>query len=174
MTSNFEVVNTELKDLPDILRWFDESIAYQEKRGYPSWRNYDQDAVRRDIQKRNSYKVVNENGAGIVFSVNYHDPVIWRHMDDGLSIYLHRIVVNPDFKGQKLFGVVLQWAADHIRQKNLKNIRMDTWADNPNIIKYYKTFGFEVIENFTTPDVAELPVHNRNLNLTLLEYRGSI
>jgi ribosomal protein S18 acetylase RimI-like enzyme len=174
MSSNFAVVNTELKDLADIIRWFDESIAYQERRGYPSWRNYDQDAVRRDIEKKNSYKVVNENGAGIAFSVNYRDPVIWRHMDDGLSLYLHRIVVNPGFKGQKLFGVVLDWAIRHSRQKNLTNIRMDTWANNPNIINYYKTFGFEVIEDFTTPDVEELPVHNRNLALTLLEFRGSI
>lgn len=173
MTSNFQVVNTELKDLPEIIRWFDESIAYQEKRGYPSWRNYDQDAVRRDVERKNSYKAVNENGAGIVFSVNYRDPVIWRHMDDGLSLYLHRIVVNPTFKGQKLFGVILDWAIDHLARKQLKNIRMDTWANNPNIINYYKTFGFEVIEEFTTPDVEELPVHNRNLPLTLLEYRGS-
>ena len=25
---------------------------------------------------------------------------------------------------------------------------MDTWADNPTIINYYKTFGFQFIENF--------------------------
>lgn len=48
---------------------------------------------------------------------------------------------------------------------------MDTWAANPTIIKYYKSFGFEFIENFTTPDNEELPVHNRNLALTLLEYK---
>ena len=48
---------------------------------------------------------------------------------------------------------------------------MDTWAANATIIDYYKSFGFTFIENYTTSDTEELPVHNRNLPLTLLEYR---
>ena len=171
MSQPFRIVNTQMEDLPVIVRLFEESVAYQERHGYPTWKNYDKNAIVRDIENRNQYKAINDAGMGIVFSVNYTDKIIWRHMDDGLSIYLHRIVVNPAFKGQKLFGLVLDWVKDHVKQKNLKNIRMDTWADNPNIIEYYKRFGFEVIGNYTTPDTEELPVHNRNLRLTLLEYR---
>jgi hypothetical protein len=75
-----KVVNTELQDLPEIFRWFDASVAYQQQRGYPDWANYDQDAVRKNIEEKNSFKVVNENDVGIVFSVSYNDPVIWREM----------------------------------------------------------------------------------------------
>ena len=91
-------------------------------------------------------------------------------MDDGNSIYLHRIVVNPRFKGQKLFGTILEWAIDHAGAKRLQSIRMDTWASNEKIIDYYKTFGFSFVETFTTPDTEELPQHNRKLALALLEY----
>jgi GNAT superfamily N-acetyltransferase len=107
----------------------------------------------------------------ITFSVRYEDKIIWRSLDTCNSIYLHRLVVNPTFKGQRLFGTILEWAIEHSKQKGLRSIRMDTWAANPTIIKYYKSFGFEFIENFTTPDNEELPVHNRNLALTLLEYK---
>ena len=172
MNGKFKIVNSELADLVDIIRWFDASVIYQEKKGYTSWRNYDQDALRRDIENKNHYKALNENGTGIVFSVSYSDQIIWAGKDDGLSIYLHRIVVNPDFKGQKMFGVILDWAIDHIKQKQLRNIRMDTWTNNPGIIDYYKTFGFKVVGNVITPDTEELPVHNRKLDLTLMEYRG--
>jgi hypothetical protein len=48
---------------------------------------------------------------------------------------------------------------------------MDTWAANPTIVNYYKSFGFSLVEDFLTPDSEELPVHNRNLALTLLEYK---
>jgi hypothetical protein len=48
---------------------------------------------------------------------------------------------------------------------------MDTWAANLKIIDYYKGFGFSTIENYKTPDSSELPVHNRNLALTLMEYK---
>jgi len=159
-----------MEDLARIIRLFDDSIAYQERNGYPTWKNYDKNTIIRDIQEGNQYKAINDEGIGIVFSVTYRDKIIWREKDDGQSVYLHRIVVNPNFKGQKLFGQILGWAKDHIQQRGLKNIRMDTWANNPTIIEYYKKFGFEVVENYTTPNTDELPAHNRNLPLTLLQY----
>lgn len=166
----FKIVNTDLNDLPFINDLFDKSIKYQEAKGYPVWRDFDRGAIVRDIEAGNQYKAVNDQGIGIVFSVAYKDAVIWRELDKGESIYLHRIVVNPEFKGQKLFGLIVEWAIDHIDRMKLRTVRMDTWAANTNIIEYYKTFGFKVIETFTTADTAELPVHNRNLALTLLEY----
>jgi ribosomal protein S18 acetylase RimI-like enzyme len=169
MNELFTVRNAELIDLPQIYQFFDDSIAYQEKRGYPSWRNYDRNAVINDIHNKNQYKIIVDSAIAIVFSVCYSDPVIWRELEKGDALYLHRIVVNPDFKGQKLFGKILEWSIAHAREKNLRYVRMDTWAANPTIIDYYKTFGFEVIENYTTPDTEQLPVHNRNLELTLLQ-----
>jgi ribosomal protein S18 acetylase RimI-like enzyme len=166
-----EVINTEISDLDQIFQLFEHSINYQERNGYPVWRNYDRNAIVEDIAKKSQYKVVMDAKIAIVFSVCYSDQVIWRDLDDGNSIYLHRIVVNPEFKGQKLFGRILDWVIEHSKQKGLANIRMDTWAANPKIIDYYKSFGFAFVENYTTPDSIQLPAHNRNLALALLEYK---
>jgi ribosomal protein S18 acetylase RimI-like enzyme len=166
-----KVINTELSDLDLIYQLFEESIRYQEAKGYPVWRNYDKGAISRDIEQDNQYKIVAGDDVLIVFSVAYTDKVIWRAMDQGDAVYLHRIVVNPAFKGQKLFGRILDWAKDHARQKGLPYVRMDTWAANPKIISYYQRFGFAFVENFTTPNTDELPVHNRGLGLALLEHR---
>ena len=171
MDAQYQITNTEKSDLPLIFEFFEHSINYQEKHGYPAWRHYDKDVVVKDVENKNQYKIMVESKMAMVFSVRYSDKLIWRELDKGDSIYLHRIVVNPVFKGKKLFGVILDWAKDHVRQKSLRSIRMDTWADNPTIINYYKTFGFQFIENYTTPDIPDLPVHNRNLPMTLLEYK---
>lgn len=170
MVDQYEVKNTETSDLGLIFELFEQSINYQEKKGYPVWRNYDRNAIIKDIENKNQYKLIIDSKTAIVFSVSYADKIIWRELDKGGSIYLHRIVVNSELKGQKLFGKILEWAISHCKQKGLNYIRMDTWASNPTIIEYYKTFGFNIIENYTTPDSTELPVHNRNLALTLLEY----
>lgn len=171
MENQYQIHNTEKNDLPLIFEFFEHSIHYQEKHGYPVWRHYDKNVVIKDVEDKNQYKVIVDSTPAMVFSVRYTDKLIWRDLDKGNAIYLHRIVVNPEFKGRKLFGEILEWAIDHVRKKGLHFIRMDTWAANPTIIKYYKTFGFSIIENYTTPDSAELPVHNRNLSLTLLEYK---
>src|SRR5690606_39585257 len=171
MDTPHEVRNTEMEDLPFIYDLFEQSIIYQEKKGYPVWRNYDRDALVKDIENKNQYKIIVDSAIALVFSVAYNDRIIWRALDKGDSMYLHRIVINPQFKGQKRFGHVVAWAIRHCQEKGLHSIRMDTWAANPTIINYYKGFGFEVVENYTTPNTPKLPVHNRNLSLTLLEYR---
>lgn len=174
MVEKYEVTNTELSDQEQIFDLFDLSITYQEKNGFPAWKNYDKNAIIRDIENGNQYKIIVDSQIGIVFSVCYSDKVIWREMDIGDSIYLHRIVVNPEWKGRKLFGLILDWTIKHAAQKGLTSIRIDTWAANPTIISYYKNFGFAFIENYTTPDSKELPLHNRNLALTLLEYKLNV
>ncbi len=106
-----------------------------------------------------------------IFSIQYNDPFIWRDRDQDDALYLHRIVVNLEFKGQKQFEKVLKWAKQFARQNGLKFVRMDTWADNKKIIHYYRSFGFEFIENYKTPNAPELPSQNRNLNVALLEMK---
>ena len=169
-SKSFEIRNTEKGDLTLIYQFFDSSVFYQEKNGYPTWKGYDKNAILRDIENKNQYKVIMNNSIGIVFSVCYSDAIIWRTMDKNDSLYLHRIVVNPECKGKKLFNIVLDWAIGHASQQNRHSIRMDTWSANTRLIQYYQSFGFDFVENFTTPNSSELPVHNRNLPLALLEY----
>ncbi len=171
MPDHYEVGNTELTDLPFIFDLFDHSIHYQENHGYPVWKNYDQGAIRADMESKNQYKIIVDGKIGIVFSVGYADKIIWRELDKGDAIYLHRIVVNPECKGRKLFELILAWSVEHARQKGRSAVRMDTWAGNESILNYYTGFGFSIVENYTTSDSPQLPVHNRNLALTLLEYR---
>ena len=166
-----EILHSTIADLQTIYGLFDLSVDYQKARGYPDWKHYDQNAIRRDIDAGDHYKICIDHKIAMVFSVRYADKVIWRDRDRGDAIYLHRIVVNQDFKGQRLFGDILAWAANHCKRKGLATVRMDTWANNPNLINYYKGFGFEFVENFTTPDSPELPSHNRKLALALLEYK---
>ena len=168
-TGNFKIVNTTREDLDKILWLFEQAMDLQGKNGYKVWSGIDKTALEKDIENGLQYKVVRDNDILCIFSIQHSDPLIWRDRDQNDAIYLHRIVVNPNFKGQRQFEKVLTWAKQFARQKNLKFVRMDTWADNEKIIDYYKSFGFEFIENYKTTDAPELPIQNRNLNVALLE-----
>ena len=85
-----KVRNTEMDDLTQIFELFERSVNYQELNGYPVWKNYDKNAIIRDIEERNQYKILVESTTAIVFSVRNMDKIIWRNLDDGNSIYLHR------------------------------------------------------------------------------------
>ena len=164
-----KIFNTTPNDL-DIIFWlFEQAMELQGKNDYKVWEGIDKGALQKDIDEGLQYKIVKDNDILCIFSIQYNDPFIWRGRDQNDAIYLHRIVVNPNFKGQKQFQKVLNWAVQFAKRSNLKFVRMDTWADNKKIIDYYKSFGFEFIENYKTPNAVELPIQNRDLNVALLE-----
>ena len=169
VSNQYKIENTTPADLEFIYGLFDKAIEYQLKNKFPVWKENDKSILIKDIDNKSQYKIVIENHIAIVFSVFYKDPLIWGEKENGDAVYLHRIVVNPSFKGKKLFAAILHWTLGHAKEKGCRFVRMDTWADNPAIIDYYKGFGFRFMGNCTTPDSLELPPQYRKLALTLLE-----
>ncbi len=166
---NHNVLNTSTEDLDFIYALFDEAILYIKKNNYVGWITYDKDFIQKDIENNLQFKVVRDDDILCVFSICFTDRLIWRKKEKGDAIYLHRIVVNPIFKGQKQFEKILGWVREFAAKIGLRYIRMDTWAENPNIIGYYKSFGFTHIEDYTTPNTKRLPQQHRNLKVALLE-----
>jgi len=162
---------TEETDMPDINILFEQSIKWYASQGYKVWQSIDQAGLEKDIKQGLQYKIQWGKKILCVFSIQYKDPFIWREREQDSAIYLHRILVNPEFRGLKLFKKVLNWVRQHAIENKISYIRMDTWADNKKIIDYYSTYGFVFIENFTTSDWPELPQQNRNLEVALLELK---
>lgn len=171
MADDLQIINTSSADLDTVLWLFEQAMALQGKNGYRVWNDIDLKALQQDIDKGLQYKMVKGDEVLCIFSVQHRDPFIWRNRDKGDAIYLHRIVVHPAHKGQKQFQHVLDWATTFARQHHLKFVRMDTWAENRQLIDYYLSFGFLFIENYKTTDAAELPFQNRNLEVALLELK---
>jgi ribosomal protein S18 acetylase RimI-like enzyme len=168
-TENIFISNTTKDDM-DIVFWlFAQAMILQGKNDYKVWNEIDKMVLEKDIEEKRQFKIVKDREIICIFSIQLSDPFIWREKDMNNAIYLHRIVVNPKYKGQKQFQKVLIWAMQFAKQNNLKFIRMDTWAENNKIIEYYKSFGFKLIENYKTTNAIELPIPNRNLNVALLE-----
>jgi ribosomal protein S18 acetylase RimI-like enzyme len=168
---NYQIENTSTADLNFIYTLFEEAIIYIKMNNYVGWTTYDKNFIKQDIDKNLQFKITIGNDILCVFSICFSDVLIWREMEKGNAIYLHRIVVNPKFKGQKQFEKILNWIIEFGNEKGLKYIRMDTWADNSNIIEYYKSYGFQFLENYTTPNIPELPDQHRNLKVALLEMK---
>lgn len=166
---NASIINATTEDLPLIYQLFEEAILFQKQNGYIGWNSYDKDFVKSDIQNALLFKIVRGQDVLGIFSICHSDELIWREKEQCNAIYLHRIVLNQKFKGEKLFRLVLDWAIRFAMERKLTYIRMDTWADNDKIISYYKSYGFEFIENYTTPGTMNLPIQHRNLNVALLE-----
>jgi mannose-6-phosphate isomerase-like protein (cupin superfamily)/ribosomal protein S18 acetylase RimI-like enzyme len=166
---NTTIINATSEDLLLIYQLFEEAISFQRRNNYIGWSSYDKEFVKADIQSGLLYKIVRGAEVLCIFSICLSDELIWRDKENGDAVYLHRIVLNQKFKGEKLFKQVLDWAVRFARERKLEYIRMDTWADNHKIISYYQSYGFQFIENYTTSATEDLPIQHRNLKVALLE-----
>ncbi len=171
MAKSKVITPTITEDLKTIYWLFDEAIAYQKRNEYPVWPTYDKDTLDEDIAQHRQFKILISSDIAAIFTILNSDPIVWRDKNEEPAVYLHRVVVNPNYKGQKLFGDILAWTVDRARNLDIYRIRMDTWADNPVLVNYYKLFGFEIVEYYTTPNTPELPIQQRGNNVVLLEYK---
>ena len=103
------------------------------------------------------------------FSLALSDELIWNEKEKGDAIYLHRICVNPERKGNNLTNHILSWAYGYALGTGRKFIRMDTWGDNQRLVNYYVSCGFQHVGNRRLGEAPELPAHYSNANLALFE-----
>jgi len=165
-----QIIPATPHDLKIILTLFERAIRYQKENNYIGWPDMDRKFIEADITKGLLFKVLTEDRLLGIFCVCYTDQLIWREKEKGDAIYLHRIVLNREYAGTKVFRTVFDWAIDYAKRTGLKYVRMDTWAENAKLIDYYKSYGFRFVENYKTEDTRDLPVQHRNLNVALLEY----
>lgn len=168
---NYAFEEAALDDIPVICQLFEEAIQFQKINHYIGWNTYDREYIKTDIENKFLFKIVKEGNLIAIFSICFKDPLIWREMERGDAIYLHRIVLNRMFAGEKIFQRILAWAIQYCHQMKLAYIRMDTWAENEKIINYYKSYGFTFIENYRTSNNGNLPGQHRNLNVALLQLK---
>jgi ribosomal protein S18 acetylase RimI-like enzyme len=172
MIRDFSITHTTPADIDSICNLFDAAIEFQRKHNYPVWAKFEGEVLMNFIEEQLQYKITIDNEIAMIFNADYSDKVTWREYDQGNAVYLHHIVVNPKHKGQKLLGLVIDWAIQHATEKQLPYVRLDTWGSNTALIDYYIGFGFRFVEFFKTPDIPEIQPYYRGLELALLERKA--
>jgi ribosomal protein S18 acetylase RimI-like enzyme len=164
-----EIVNSTINDLETIFQFFDAAIAYQKENGFELWPRFSRKMIEEEITQKRHWKIITENKIACVFSVMYNDPVIWKEKDADPAVYLHRIAVNPEFKGKGMVKEIRKWATDHARENNKKYLRMDTWGNNENIRRYYTECGFNYIGQQYLDKTEGVPEHYGGNVLSLFQ-----
>jgi hypothetical protein len=104
-----------------------------------------------------------------IFSITFDDGLIWEEKNSDPSIYIHGIVANPDFRGNKFVLKIAQWVQQYAKNIGKKFIRMDNWGDNQNLIDYYIETGFGFRGVVFPTKSADLPKYYEGISLSLFE-----
>lgn len=164
---NIELCNQDDHGL--ILEKHQEAILFQNKNSIQSWLALDPDLLLSEIQKNYYYKVYRDKDIIGLFKLLHEDYVIWGEREDQLAIYLHGIISVHRNKGS-LFPIILNWSSVYVKKISRKHIRMDTWTNNPKLIQYYQSFGFEILDQTQAAHPELLHSCYSSTSLTLLQY----
>lgn len=80
------------------------------------------------------------------------DPEFWTWEDDPDSaMYVHRLVVNRSAAGRELGTALLDWSSRRASAAGLRWQRLDAWASNEDLHRYYQTRGWTHLRTVRLP-----------------------
>lgn len=157
-------------DFNTIFEFYDLAVAYQKTKFNKHWMGFDADLVRKEIAETRQWKIVIDNEIACVFAITFEDKSIWKEKNRDKAVYFHRIVTHPAFKGQQFVKKIVDWGLAFAKEKKLDYLRLDTWGDNEELIRYYQQSGFEFL-GVISPDYNGLPKHYDGITLSLFQIK---
>jgi ribosomal protein S18 acetylase RimI-like enzyme len=162
------ITNSNLNDISEIFRLYDLATNFQ-KIKFPKnqWPLFNQNNIAIEIIQNRQFKLI----IACIWGITYSDPQIWEEKENALSIYIHRIATNPEYRGNNFVKTIVNWAKDHALQHHKQFIRMDTCGRNERLISYYKGCGFNFLGINKLQNTTQLPSHYHNAEVCFFEIK---
>lgn len=164
-----QVVNSTAADIDTIFEFYDMAVAHQKKVFNKHWQGFSLEMVQQEVAENRQYKVLLNDQIAAIFAVTFNDPEIWGEKDTQPSVYIHRIVTHPDYRGFGAVNTIINWAKQYAKDNAIEFIRMDTWADNEKLLTYYTSCGFDHVGSIQIKADSGLPKHYEGISLNLFE-----
>ena len=135
-----------------------ENNIFQWNDKYPS-----REIFKEDIKNKSLYvsKIDQEVVGCIMFSFRKDDvykTVNWI-TEDEYNLYIHRLAVDPIFQKRGIARKMMDFAEDFAKSNNYISVRLDTFSQNPRNNKFYKSRGYNKLDDVYFPRQSEFPFH---------------
>jgi GNAT superfamily N-acetyltransferase len=71
---------------------------------------------------------------------------VWPGGSDG-ALMLYQLAVRRKYAGKGVATQMLDWAVGHARRSGLQELRLDCWAGNERLKRYYSDAGFTALSD---------------------------
>ncbi len=165
-----QIQNSTISDFKRIFELYDAAVEFQKTVFNKQWQGFEASLVNQEIAENRQWKIVIDGEIACIFAITLNDFSIWKEKDKNDSIFIHRIVTNPTFRGANFVQHIAVWAKEYAISIGRTYVRMDTWGDNEKLIAYYQKCGFDFL-GVITPDYNGLPKHYEGITLSLFEIK---
>jgi len=154
-----EIQVCTLSDLNDILSLYQAARDLQTQRKTVIWPVIASSFIEKEIHEQRQWKIVIDGKMACNWAITFSDKEIWGEKDKSDSIFIHRICVNADFRGNRFIDRITEWAKEYAKGKGKRYVRLDTLGNNTRLIEHYTSSGFDFLVMVRLTDTATLPKH---------------
>ena len=164
------IKNISILDIDQVFNFYKIASKYQKsKNKVVVWPDFNRDMVLTEITENRQFKLLIDNEIVCIWAVTFSDEQIWEEKNKDRAIYIHRIVTNPNFRGNNFIQKIVNWAKIYALKKDLQYIRLDTLGNNTRLIQHYKNAGFDFLGMFPLKNTSDLPDHYKEAPVCLFE-----
>jgi len=156
-----EIRNSNINDLSQISTLYRIATDYMSSKNQVAWPEFSKDLIISEIEDLRQWKLLINGEIACIWATALSDELIWGHKNNEPSVYIHRIAVDPDFRGQNLVKHLVDWADNYCLNNNLKYVRLDTVGLNTGLIRHYEKHGFHFLGTKKLDNPDGLPAHYR-------------
>jgi GNAT superfamily N-acetyltransferase len=164
-----EIQNSANKDIQEIFRLYNIATDFQKSKFIVHWPEFELNLVQTEIDENRQWKIIIDDKIACVWATTFNDPQIWEERNHDPAVYIHRIAVNPEFRGQNLVQQIAEWAKQYALSNEKRFVRMDTVGENTGLINYYTKCGFEFLGLLKLQNTEGLPAHYDNATVSLFQ-----
>ena len=135
-----------------------ENNIFQWNDKYPS-----REIFKDDIKNKSLYvSKIDQEVVGCIMLSSFKDYVYksvnWITPDE-YNLYIHRLAVHPIFQKKGIARKMMDFAEDFAKSNNYISVRLDTFSQNPRNNKFYKSRGYNKLDDVYFPRQSEFPFH---------------
>ncbi len=166
-----QITLSQTADIPEIFKLYDEAIAYQKLVKGNTWKGFEISLIEQEIAEQRHYVIKENDEISCTFVLAFDDELIWKEANKDKAVYIHRVAVNPKFRGKGYIKVIIDWLTGKAEDLDIDYIRLDTESGNDKIKNYYLSCGL-TFKGSTQIDWEEgMPAHYKNATLILFEIK---
>jgi len=164
-----EIQNSVNKDIQEIFRLYKIATDFQKTKFIVHWPEFERNLIQTEIEENRQWKIIIDGKIACVWATTFDDPQIWEERNNDPAVYIHRIAVNPEFRGQNLVQQIAEWAKQYALSNERRFVRMDTVGENNGLINYYTKCGFDFLGLLKLQNTEGLPAHYDNATVSLFQ-----
>ena len=105
------IKNVTPLDIDKIFTLYKIASTYQrQKKTVIVWPDFNSAMVEVEIAENRQFKLLINTEIACIWAITFSDVQIWENSQEDSALYIHRIAVNPNFRGNNYIATITNWA----------------------------------------------------------------